>query len=50
MIASECRIFQYIHMPSPRTLDPIGASDHPNLVDDPVREAAIVASFIDRLT
>jgi len=36
-------------MPRRRTLDPIGVSDHPNIVDDPVREAAIVASFIDRL-
>ncbi|MBL8648945.1 MAG: hypothetical protein JNL35_00895 [Sphingopyxis sp.] len=36
-------------MPRPRTLDPIGASDYPNIVEDPVRVAAIVASFIDRL-
>ena len=47
-IAPEVRVFHCAPMPRPRTLDPIGASDHPNIVDDPKRQAAILARFIDR--
>lgn len=36
-------------MPRPRTLDPIGASDNPNIIDDPERQAEILDRAIDRL-
>lgn len=36
-------------MPRPRTLDPLGTSDHPVVVTDPVREKALVAEFQRRL-
>lgn len=45
MIAPECRIFQYETMPRPRTLEPLGVSDNPRIVEDPVREAEIIAEL-----
>ncbi|MFY9349766.1 MAG: hypothetical protein WBL20_18910 [Sphingobium sp.] len=36
-------------MPAPRTLDPLGFSQEPNYVTDPVREAELVREIVNKI-